>query len=114
MSLKGLRFTLEVDGLNPKTFAVVKFQLKQRHSFPFVLDVDVASGSFSETAENLQASAYLYQEAIVSLKGLRFMPEGDAPGPKTFVATNFLLKQGHSLPSYSQPKGHQTRHRLCW
>ncbi|HCM1915917.1 TPA: hypothetical protein N3A33_001816 [Salmonella enterica subsp. salamae serovar 28:r:e,n,z15] len=109
MSLKGLRFTLEVDGLNPKTFAVVNFQLKQRHSFPFVLDVDVASGSFSETAENLKASTYLYQEAIVSLKGLRFMPEGDALRPKTFVATNFLLKQGHS-----QPKGHQTRHRLCW
>ncbi|KSB63628.1 hypothetical protein LFZ48_10085 [Salmonella enterica subsp. salamae serovar 56:z10:e,n,x str. 1369-73] len=53
MSLKGLRFTLEVDGLNPKTFAVVSFQLKQRHSFPFVLDVDVASDSFAETAENL-------------------------------------------------------------
>ncbi|MBA3113111.1 hypothetical protein CBX57_017355 [Salmonella enterica] len=53
MSLKGLRFTPEVDGLNPKTFTVVNFQLKQRHSSPFVLDVDVASGSFSETAENL-------------------------------------------------------------
>ncbi|EAB9863784.1 hypothetical protein G7199_003180 [Salmonella enterica] len=53
MSLKGLRFTLEVDGLNPKTFAVVSFPLKQRHSFPFVLDVDVASDSFAETAENL-------------------------------------------------------------
>ncbi|ECJ5919899.1 type VI secretion system tip protein VgrG [Salmonella enterica subsp. salamae] len=53
VSLKGLRFTLEVDGLNPKTFAVVNFQLKQRHSFPFVLDVDVASDSFAETAENL-------------------------------------------------------------
>ncbi|MER41394.1 hypothetical protein ED033_03350 [Salmonella enterica] len=53
MSLKGLRFTLEVDGLNPKTFAVVSFQLKQRHSFPFVLNVDVASDSFAETAENL-------------------------------------------------------------
>ena len=49
----GLRFTLEVDGLGPETFAVVSFLLKQRHSFPFMLDVDVASDSFRETAENL-------------------------------------------------------------
>lgn len=53
MSLKGLRFTLDVDGLGPKTFAVVNFVLRQRHSFPFVLDIDVASDSFGETAEQL-------------------------------------------------------------
>lgn len=53
MSLKGLRFTLDVDGLGQKTFAVVNFVLRQRHSFPFVLDIDVASDSFGETAEKL-------------------------------------------------------------
>lgn len=53
MSLKGLRFTLDVDGLGQKTFAVVNFVLRQRHTFPFVLDIDVASDSFGETAEKL-------------------------------------------------------------
>lgn len=34
MSLKGLRFTLEVDGQAPDTFAVVNFQLTQCFSVP--------------------------------------------------------------------------------
>ncbi|HAE8197123.1 TPA_asm: type VI secretion system tip protein VgrG, partial [Salmonella enterica subsp. indica serovar 41:b:1,7] len=50
MSLKGLRFTLEVDGQEPDTFAVVSFRLTQRQSAPFVLSVDVASDSFMQTA----------------------------------------------------------------
>lgn len=49
----GLRFTLDVDGLGSKTFAVVSFLLKQRYSFPFTLDIEVASDSFRETAEKL-------------------------------------------------------------
>ncbi|WP_171821329.1 type VI secretion system tip protein TssI/VgrG [Escherichia coli] len=53
MSLKGLRFTLTVDGLVPETFAVVDFRLTQAYSSPFVLDVDVASDSFRQTAEKL-------------------------------------------------------------
>ena len=53
MSLKGLRFTLEVDGQEPDTFAVVSFRLIQRQSAPFVLSVDVASDSFMQTAEML-------------------------------------------------------------
>lgn len=36
MSLKGLRFTLEVDGQEPDTFAVVNFRLIQNQSYPFV------------------------------------------------------------------------------
>ncbi|HGE7202943.1 TPA: hypothetical protein ACGB1E_003119, partial [Citrobacter amalonaticus] len=44
MSLKGLRFTLKIDGLPEMTTAVVSFSLYQRHSTPFVLDVDIASG----------------------------------------------------------------------
>ncbi len=32
MSLKGLRFTLEVDGQEPDTFAVVNFRLIQNQS----------------------------------------------------------------------------------
>ena len=35
MSLKGLRFTLEVDGQEPDTFAVVSFRLIQGGSYPF-------------------------------------------------------------------------------
>lgn len=49
----GLRFTLDVDGLGSKTFAVVSFLLKQRYSSPFTLDIEVASDSFRETAEKL-------------------------------------------------------------
>lgn len=53
MSLKGLRFTLEVDGQEPDTFAVVNFRLIQNQSYPFVMSVDVASDSFMQTAEML-------------------------------------------------------------
>ncbi|EMR5621203.1 type VI secretion system tip protein VgrG, partial [Salmonella enterica] len=53
MSLKGLRFTLEVDGQEPDTFAVVSFRLSQPASYPFVLSVEVASDSFMQTAEML-------------------------------------------------------------
>lgn len=53
MSLKGLRFTLEVDDQEPDTFAVVSFRLIQRQSTPFVLSVNVASDSFMQTAEML-------------------------------------------------------------
>ncbi|HKM98337.1 MAG TPA: type VI secretion system tip protein VgrG, partial [Buttiauxella sp.] len=54
MSLKGLRFTLEVEGLEPPdTFAVVSFRLLQYNSAAFVLDVDVASQSFRQTADQL-------------------------------------------------------------
>lgn len=55
MSLKGLRFTFDVDGQPSETFAVVSFWLKQRLSFPFMLDVDVdvASKSFNQEANNL-------------------------------------------------------------
>ena len=53
MSLKGLRFTLEIDGQEPDTFAVVHFRLIQNQSYPFVMSVDVASDSFMQTAEML-------------------------------------------------------------
>lgn len=53
MSLKGLRFTLEVDGQKSDTFAVVNFRLNQSLSFPFVLSVDVASQSFDLEAKSL-------------------------------------------------------------
>ncbi|WP_054181252.1 type VI secretion system tip protein TssI/VgrG [Trabulsiella odontotermitis] len=53
MPQQGLRFTLEVDGQEPDTFAVISFGLKQDYSLPFVLDVDVASDSFRQTAETL-------------------------------------------------------------
>ncbi|ECI4078899.1 type VI secretion system tip protein VgrG, partial [Salmonella enterica subsp. salamae] len=53
MSLESLRFTLKVDGQEPDTFAVVNFRLIQRQSSPFVLNVNVASDSFMQTAEML-------------------------------------------------------------
>lgn len=53
MSSEGLRFTLEVDGQEPDTFAVVSFRLIQCQSTPFVLSVNVASDSFMQTAEML-------------------------------------------------------------
>lgn len=53
MSLNGLRFTLKVDGQESETFAVVNFWLSQDYSFPFVLDLDVASKSFKQEAKNL-------------------------------------------------------------
>ncbi|WBM70942.1 type VI secretion system tip protein VgrG [Buttiauxella sp. WJP83] len=53
MSLNGLRFTLDVDGLGPESFAVVNFSLAQHYSFPFVLEVDVASDVFRLTAERV-------------------------------------------------------------
>ena len=53
MSVKGLRFTLQVAGLEPDTFAVVSFFLRQHYSSSFILDVDVASDSFRQTAEQL-------------------------------------------------------------
>ncbi|HCB2273853.1 TPA: type VI secretion system tip protein VgrG, partial [Citrobacter koseri] len=43
MSLKGLRFTLEVDGLTQTATAVVSFTLHQSLSTPFLLSVDIAS-----------------------------------------------------------------------
>ena len=44
MSLKELRFTLNVDGLPETATAVVGFGLYQPHSTPFALKVDIASG----------------------------------------------------------------------
>ncbi|HBH7067800.1 TPA: type VI secretion system tip protein VgrG, partial [Enterobacter cloacae] len=53
MSLKGLRFTLEVDGQEPGAFAVVSFSLKESYSSPFVLEVDVTSDFFRLAADEL-------------------------------------------------------------
>ncbi|WP_251009854.1 contractile injection system protein, VgrG/Pvc8 family, partial [Escherichia coli] len=67
MSLKGLRFTLEVDGQEPDTFAVVNFRLIQNQSYPFVMSVDVASDSFMQTAEMLlekKATLTIWQGVI--------------------------------------------------
>ena len=67
MSLKGLRFTLEVDGQEPDTFAVVSFRLIQNQSYPFVMSVDVASDSFMQTAEMLlekKATLTIWQGVI--------------------------------------------------
>lgn len=62
MSLKGLRFTLEVDGLPEIATAVVGFSLYQRHSAPFVLEVDIASG-----LPDLTATSFLEKKAVLAL-----------------------------------------------
>ncbi|WMY72333.1 type VI secretion system tip protein TssI/VgrG [Buttiauxella selenatireducens] len=60
MSLKGLRFTLEVDGLAETATAVVRFNLAQYYSVPFQLNVDIASGLSDLTATNfLEKNAVL-------------------------------------------------------
>ncbi|HFO4497475.1 TPA: type VI secretion system Vgr family protein [Escherichia coli] len=67
MSLNGLRFTLEIDGQEPDTFAVVNFRLIQNQSYPFVMSVDVASDSFMQTAEMLlekKATLTIWQGAV--------------------------------------------------
>ena len=62
MSLKGLRFTLKIDGLPEMTTAVVGFSLYQRHSIPFVLDVDIASG-----LPDLVATDFLEKNAVLTI-----------------------------------------------
>lgn len=52
LSLNGLRFTLNVDGLVEMALAVVNFHLHQSYSAPFSLKVDIASGLFDLTAES--------------------------------------------------------------
>ncbi|HEM6675532.1 TPA: hypothetical protein U2I19_001109 [Citrobacter amalonaticus] len=95
MSLKGLRFTLDVDGLGQKTFAVVNFVLRQRHSFPFVLDIDVASDSFGETAEKL-----LEKNATLTIW------QGNTPQRYVSGIVTRFRQSGHSARG---PGGH---HRL--
>ncbi|PAN76154.1 type IV secretion protein Rhs, partial [Enterobacter cloacae] len=46
MSLKGLRFTLSIDGQEETALAVVDFTLYQQYSLPFVMEVNVASTLF--------------------------------------------------------------------
>jgi len=75
MSLKGLRFTLDVDGQDPDTFAVVNFELMQSYSEPFVLDVDVASKLFDRQAKTLlekKATLTIWQgpKALRYVKGV--------------------------------------------
>ncbi|EDW0111093.1 hypothetical protein AYT02_003854 [Salmonella enterica] len=45
MSSAGLRFTLEVDGILEMSTAVVSFRLVQRHSVPFVLELELVNWS---------------------------------------------------------------------
>ncbi|HCB2208716.1 TPA: hypothetical protein MYR09_003798 [Citrobacter farmeri] len=62
MSLKGQRFTLEVDGLMEMTTAVVSFRLAQHYSTPFLLKVDIASG-----LPDLVATDFLEKNAVLTI-----------------------------------------------
>ncbi len=82
MSLKGLRFTLEVDGQEPDTFAVVNFRLIQNQSYPFVMSVDVASDSFMQTAEMLlekKATLTIWQGAVAQVSSSGNDSHGASP-----------------------------------
>lgn len=85
MSLKGLRFTLDVDGQLPGTFAVVNFRLIQNLSFPFIMDVDVASEEFGLRVDNL-----LEKKATLAIwqgpKALRYV---------TGVVASFGMKENN-------------------
>ncbi|EAA7842699.1 type VI secretion system tip protein VgrG [Salmonella enterica] len=60
MSLSGLRFTLEVDGLPPDTFAVTEFHLSQSLSSLFSLALTLASAQPSLSFEQvLEKTAHL-------------------------------------------------------
>ncbi|EAM6612853.1 type VI secretion system tip protein VgrG [Salmonella enterica] len=62
MSLKGLRFTLHIDGLEETATAVVGFSLYQCHSTPFVLEVDIASDQ-----PDLAATNFLEKNAVLTI-----------------------------------------------
>lgn len=85
MSLDGLRFTLSVDGQEPDTFAVVNFRLTQEFSFPFKLNINVASKSFNQSAQNLlekNATLTIWQ----GVKALRYI---------TGVVSNFGMTENN-------------------
>lgn len=62
MSLKGLRFTLEVDGLPETATAVVSFTLYQNLSTPFSLSVDIAGDQ-----PDLSAADFLEKHATLTV-----------------------------------------------
>ncbi|HBU8852646.1 type VI secretion system tip protein VgrG [Citrobacter sp. Cs237] len=62
MPIKGLRFTLAVDGLPEMTTAVVSFRLTQHYSKPFQLKVDIASG-----LSDLTAIDFLEKKAVLTI-----------------------------------------------
>ncbi|WP_395265661.1 type VI secretion system tip protein TssI/VgrG [Enterobacter soli] len=62
MSLKGLRFTLEVDGLPETATAVVSFTLYQNLSTPFSLSVDIAGDQ-----PDLSAADFLEKQATLTV-----------------------------------------------
>ncbi|QPJ99858.1 type VI secretion system tip protein VgrG [Enterobacter mori] len=62
MSLKGLRFTLNIDGLDETSTAVVGFTLQQCHSTPFTLEVDIASD-----LPDLAATDFLEKNALLTV-----------------------------------------------
>ena len=62
MSLKGLPFTLEIDGLMEMATAVVGFRLARHYSVPFLLQVGIASG-----LPDLVATDFLEKSAVLTV-----------------------------------------------
>ncbi|HCD1256235.1 TPA: type VI secretion system tip protein VgrG [Citrobacter amalonaticus] len=62
MSLKGLRFTLNVDGIEETALAVLDFNLYEQHSAPFTLELNIASNQF-----NLIATHFLEKNATLTI-----------------------------------------------
>lgn len=75
MSQQGLRFTLEVDGIEKSATAVVRFTLFQNLSTPFLLRVDIASDRSGLTAPDFlekNATLTIWQGAVAQryLRGI--------------------------------------------
>lgn len=62
MSFNGLRFTLDVRGFEGLNLAVVSFSLRQAHSTPFVLGLNIASALPDFTAVD-----FLEKEAVLTI-----------------------------------------------
>lgn len=62
MSLKGLRFTLSIDGIEETALAVLDFNLYEKHSTPFTLELNIASNQF-----NLIATHFLEKNATLTI-----------------------------------------------
>jgi type VI secretion system secreted protein VgrG len=62
MPVKGLKFTLNIDGIAETALAVVDFRLHQQHSLPFTLEIVIASSLFE-----LEAKDFLEKDATLNI-----------------------------------------------
>ncbi|MGZ0749327.1 type VI secretion system Vgr family protein [Kluyvera sichuanensis] len=97
MSQNGLRFTLEVDGLEKSATAVVRFTLQQMLSSPFLLHIDIASDR-----SGLTAVSFLEKNATLTIwqgnTPLRFL-HGIITGMETGESNDWQMNYHLTLSS---------------